>query len=410
MGVVVNAINWALSHTKAQGFTYVYGAKGPDSYDCSSFVTAAYKYGGGLSQLDGGTYTGTLKANFEAVGFVAIPYTTSTSLQAGDVLVVHIEGGNQHALMFLSSGEGTKVNCVEAVCTSMGIIQTDWRTREGLQTSGYQWIMRYPGAYGIYGETPSNYNRIITSGFSDMTEGGRVDVGSTDSAVSNVEWEATDNLGNGEYHTSQANFTPYIATPSWSWGKGWSSAEFNKYYTNLLDNGVSAMIFYGGKLYDKNDLDHKPRSQYANPYLDDQIYYCQQAELPYALYVTVRANTKKEAEEECKPLYYLISKYPPGLGLWLYIDINPKVAMDKRNAIIDYYYSKIVEWGLGAKCGFYVEREKIVFDKDVSGSEPLIQWDRYKNKFYLWMMDHINNKTLSGINKYVLTSDFFEVP
>jgi hypothetical protein len=67
--------------------------------------------------------------------------------------------------------------------------------------------------------------------------------------------------------------------------------------------------------------------------------------------------------------------------------------------ILDCYYKYIVDWGLGARCGLYVDGSRLT----------QIEWDKYQNKFHLWLIDHVDQSTLNTINDRVLTSEFFEV-
>lgn len=232
------------------------------------------------------------------------------------------------------------------------------------------------GPYGNLSETPSSYNS-----------------GRESQVVSNVAWEqtGTDINGNpiGYSYTSGANFTPFIATVSPSADK--------VDYPALINNKVSGMMFCAGWLYNNYTIGHAPRKEYINSKLKAQVLGCQTAELPYALYAIVRSKTRIEADRECRELYYVISKYPPGLGLWLYLDMHNQKLVNEE--ILDCYYKYIVDWGLGAKCGLYVDSSRL----------QQIDWNKYQNKFHLWLIDHVDQTTLNSINDRVLKSDFFEV-
>lgn len=239
------------------------------------------------------------------------------------------------------------------------------------------------GAYGNLNETPSTANQNQSS------------VLTTGETISNVEWvqTGTDDWGNpiGYSYTTGANFTPFIATVA---------PNVNKVdYDALIKAKVSGMMFCAGWLYNNYTAGHTPRKEYVNPHLEKQVVECQANGLPYALYAIVRAKTRIEADAECKRLYYVISKYPPALGLWLFLDMHnsPK---GKNEEILDCYYKYIVDWGLSAKCGLYVDSSRLL----------QIDWNKYQYKFYLWLSDHITDQhTLDTINDEVLKSSFFEV-
>lgn len=241
------------------------------------------------------------------------------------------------------------------------------------------------GAYGYSNETPSIYNQNRNS---------QQVPGETVSSVQYVQ-TGTDEWGNpiGYSYTTGANFTPYIATVSPNAKK--------VDYPALIDAKVSGMMFCAGWWYDNYTVGHVPRKEYVNPHLDQQILDCQSAGLPYALYAIVRAKNEIEADAECKRLYYVLAKYPPKLGIWLQLDMhNPRAPVNTNELVLDRYYRYITDWGLSARCGLYMDKSRMY----------QIDWNKYQNKFYLWLEDRIRDQhTLDTINDKVLKSSFFEV-
>lgn len=163
-------------------------------------------------------------------------------------------------------------------------------------------------------------------------------------------------------------------------------------YGKIRDARISAMMFFGGELFDAS---HTKKSVYVNPYLDSQIQQCNSAGMPYALYVNVRARTVIEADEECRTLYYVVSEYLPKLGLWLSLQTNNTVEVN--NSILEVYYKYIDSWGLRARCGLYMTANQL--DK--------ITWNTFKDRFYLW---EISPMDIARVDTELLQPSMFEVP
>lgn len=166
----------------------------------------------------------------------------------------------------------------------------------------------------------------------------------------------------------------------------------NVNYKNLILAGVVGAMFYAGSLYEPGIL-HVEKSRYVSPTLKRQIQELGDA-MPYALYCDVRARNKEEARKECDALFYVISKYPPKLGIWLGLDLGTnRTANDE---VIDMYYKWIIGWGLKDKCGIYCTRAQL----------GRISWDNYYNKFALWLINMLSSVS----NLYDLeTPNFFKL-
>ena len=396
MGIIDDAINWARSMADNPNAIYVYGAAGGrDSLkqDCSSFACAAYNVPR--------TSTGGMVAAFKAAGFGdPIPYSNSVPLQPGDILLVHNDSiGKHHAAMYLGPGNSPGyIYIIDASWHYPDNPQNDIAKRHYSRSvyTDYQYILRYPndmptvGTYGYSSETPSIWN---SGGNTTISSGSSSSSGETASSVEYVQ-TGTDDWGNpiGYSYTTGYNFTPYIARV----GPNANKVD----YPALVSAKVSGMMFCAGWLYNDYHAGHTPRKEYVNPHLKDQIAACEEAGYPYGLYAIVRAKNRIEADRECRDLYYVVSKYPPRLGLWLLLDMHNSPPPTMNEIVLDCYYKYITDWGLNAKCGLYLDK----------GSILQIDWNKYQNKFYLWLEDHITDQhTLDSINDEVLKSSFFEV-
>lgn len=163
-------------------------------------------------------------------------------------------------------------------------------------------------------------------------------------------------------------------------------------YTKIRSARISAMMFFGGELFDAS---HSKKSKYINPYLANQVQQCNSAGLPYALFVNVRARTEIEADEECRTLYYVVSEFSPKMGLWLSIQTNNSVEVNDK--ILEVYYRYINKWGLKSRCGLYLTATQL----------SKITWNTFKDRFYLW---EISPMDVSKVDDELLQPEMFEVP
>lgn len=204
------------------------------------------------------------------------------------------------------------------------------------------------------------------------------DPGAKSTTVSN-------NSNNTSVVIETKNMRPFVATIP-------QGTNPNIDYIKLKAARVSAMMFFGGELYDSG---HKQKT-YINPYLESQVSKCNDAGLFYALYVNVKARTVIEADAECRTLYYVISQFSPALGLWLSIQSDQSVEVN--NAILEVYYKYINQWGLKARCGLYVTPTQL----------SKITWNSFKDRFYLWMID--DSVDVTSLGNKILQPSLFEVP
>lgn len=159
-------------------------------------------------------------------------------------------------------------------------------------------------------------------------------------------------------------------------------------YSRMQDVGVVGVMIEAGYLY---DAIHNEVS-YNNPKLKSQVQACVDADIPFALYCDVKARSVAEAKRELYYLSFCIRLYPPALGVWLHLQLVKSVSIN--NSIIDTYYDELVRLGLKDRIGFYVTKSEL----------DMIDWDKYKDTWYLWWNSHISN--VSDINQ-LLVPQFF---
>lgn len=115
---VESAVQWAIDKVSNETITYSQSIRNlknvnGTSYDCSSFIITAF-YAGGIDVA--ATYTGDMRAGFEALGFTWIPgsYFAAEDCLRGDILL----NETYHTQMYI--GNGQDVNCGDTparVCT-----------------------------------------------------------------------------------------------------------------------------------------------------------------------------------------------------------------------------------------------------------------------------------------------------
>lgn len=176
--------------------------------------------------------------------------------------------------------------------------------------------------------------------------------------------------------------TPYIATISPQ-----ATAIDCK---RLLQAKVVGLMLYGGSYYTSL---HTVNRYYRNDNLKEQVSQADKAGMPYALYVDVRARSVAEAKLECNQLYYVISKYPPKLGLWLRLQTGRSIGVN--NQILEEYYKHIERWGLKNKCGLYISRNDL----------KTFTWDDFYERYLLWLVAPVNS--MQGVTDSLLTPEFF---
>lgn len=204
-----------------------------------------------------------------------------------------------------------------------------------------------------------------------------------------IEWKEVDKdtildfpIIDYELKVNRRALHPYIVT---------LSENTNSIDYSVLENiGVIGVMIYGGSLFDSN---HNTRP-YQSAKLRNQVEQANNANIPFGLYVKVRANTVEEARVELHNLFQVVSKFPPELGVWLQLEMNATTRV--CDSILSCYYQAIDKWGLKSKCGLYVTRSQL----------NKITWSKFKQYFLLNLIDHVPN--ISKMNE-VLTESFFNI-
>lgn len=178
--------------------------------------------------------------------------------------------------------------------------------------------------------------------------------------------------------------TPYIATLD--------DKVIKVDYDKLKATGVVGVMLHGGSYYDTM---HRVRKLYRADNIKEQVKEAEASEMPYALYVDVRAKSVEEAKLECNQLWYLISKYPPKLGLWLRLHSISSKAMMTR--ILKEYYDHFIKWGMKGQCGLYITRKQL----------GEIDWETLYDDYSLWLIDPVSS--MVDVDNTLLTPEFFMI-
>ena len=335
---------------KASDFISQYGQK---VHDCSGLIVAALGSSvkhGATSQYKQCSTKSPNKKNFPAIPGTLVFVNSNSSGSKKSHVGVYI--GN------LTTADGKKYTdaVVEAKGHKWGVVVSRW--------SDSKW-----NSWGQLKSSLCEYNTEKNQSFIATKSNSSVNT------VANVDPKSFIKLD---------QISPYMATL----GPSVKSADFSF----LKKNNVSAIMIYGGALYDAT---HREQKQYVNPNLASLAKGCTEANLPFALYVDVRSRTEIEADAECRALYYVISEYPPKFGVWLHLDTKNKQALNDK--IITIYYNYFQQWGLTDRCGIYIKIS------DLSS----ISWGKFQDKFYLCGID----KTLDfkKVENKLLEPSMFEV-
>ncbi len=146
MGVIEDAVAWAIEAANDQSHGYSQADRwGPD-YDCSSFVISAFEQAGVSLREAGASYTGNMRGPMISCGFVDVTYSIGLAsgygLQPGDVLL------NYSAHTCLAIGGGKVANCR----TDEGHPQSGDQSGNEIRIQSYwnfPWdcVLRYKGSH-----------------------------------------------------------------------------------------------------------------------------------------------------------------------------------------------------------------------------------------------------------------------
>lgn len=167
----------------------------------------------------------------------------------------------------------------------------------------------------------------------------------------------------------EANVAPYIVTVDPSVDPEKDEID----YGMLKSFKVSGLLLFAGQRY--RDGTHIKTNVFRATNLRKQVESCQDAEMPFALYTKVLSRNLDEAKEELQQLYFTVSRYPPGLGLWLQLKFPNSQTVTKNDEIIEYYYDQTSKWGLFNGIGFYLTESEL----------EQITWEDFQDRFQLWL-------------------------
>lgn len=174
---------------------------------------------------------------------------------------------------------------------------------------------------------------------------------------------------------------PYIVRPD--------SSVAKLDMTKLKNNDVVAGMAYAGCYFDTL---HNVRSKYESTNLKSQIKYFDSVEMPYALWCHMRGRNNTEIKDELSELYYVISKYPPKLGIWVKIETGKTKSLN--DIFLKKYKEEFIKWGLKDKFGIFATKSDMT----------KFTWKTFQDSFYLWMVDHTSTSEYANT---LLTPEFF---
>lgn len=125
-------------------------------------------------------------------------------------------------------------------------------------------------------------------------------------------------------------------------------------YSALKSIGVVGAMINAGKVYNAkhNKLVYRSETVYK------QALEVNKANMPFGYYFTTHARTIVEVKEEAYWFYFVVSKYPPKLGVWLRCDFDLSKKSKTAKNLVQRWYEYFVEWGLKSKCGLYCTEEQ----------------------------------------------------
>lgn len=179
------------------------------------------------------------------------------------------------------------------------------------------------------------------------------------------------------------NIKPYVVQPS--------PTELNVNYIALKELGVIGVMLDAGQRF--NAKHEKVTYRTDNVYA--QTLEVKASTLPHGYIYTTRAQSEADVKEEAYWLYFIISKYPPKLGIWLRckFDVSDSIAQE----LVERWYRFFVEWGLKSKCGLYA----------TSKQAKKIGWPKQCAYMPLWLEGQLTENVCP--DEEILTPSFFKM-
>ena len=161
-------------------------------------------------------------------------------------------------------------------------------------------------------------------------------------------------------------------------------------------NDVIGVMLEAGYYYDSK---HKPVKIFRNPKLYDQVNKLIQSKLPYGYFFRARAKNEEEVSKEMYEFSFIVRKYPPTFGVWLYPDFmvhgTSRSVKYANDILFKEYQNELVRLGLKGKIGIRCKRSSL---DDFS-------WDELQNSWWLWLNDPV--KDLDDLDQ-LLDPEFFD--
>lgn len=116
---VEKAVQAAISIANS-GCSYQMGGEGPDVYDCTGFISAAFSQAGWPIDV---CHAGAFDNGFLSMGFVSIPYSDGNEdqLQRGDILV-----NNHHVELYIGGGQFAGAHSTASGVSVCSYFDNDW--------------------------------------------------------------------------------------------------------------------------------------------------------------------------------------------------------------------------------------------------------------------------------------------
>lgn len=210
--------------------------------------------------------------------------------------------------------------------------------------------------------------------------------------------EVNTRLGSSEYSVNSTTLSLNGMTVSMDY------KEYNPYvvtldrnttdvdYDKLKSYKVMGALVEAGYHFDANN---RPTSHFENPNLNTQIKELNERDIPFGLYTICRARNSAEAKEEMYRFSFPIRRHPPKLGAWL--DLHISENEQYNTPILAQYRKELLRLGLRGRMGLICDREMlkhIEWDADsitTSSTTASQDYANFKNDYYLWLVDHIDN-------------------
>lgn len=162
-------------------------------------------------------------------------------------------------------------------------------------------------------------------------------------------------------------------------------------YAVLKEIGVVGVFIDAGARYNER---HK-QITYRISTVYNQTIAVQQVELPHGYVYTTRAKNAAEVKEEAYWFNFVVSKYPPKLGVWLRCEFDVK--KEKAQELVEEWYKWFVKWGLKSKCGIKATLAQI----------KKIGWPKQSLYMPLWLEGELTDSVCP--DEELLTPSFFNI-